>query len=109
MDFEKLVNDIMKDAEADGEPLTREEAEEVAKMEIGAKDIKRYETAEKPTGRKPKERKVDEEKKNLLALMSGLLEGIGATGVETKTETEINFALNGNSYSLKLTKHRPPK
>lgn len=109
MDFEKLVNDIMKDAEADGEPLTREEAEEVAKMEVGAKDIKRYETAEKPKERKPKERKVDEEKKNLLALMSGLLEGIGATGVETKTETEINFALNGNSYSLKLTKHRPPK
>lgn len=110
MDLEKLINSIMKEAEADGEPVTREEAEEMARMEIGAKDIKRYETAEEPTKkRKPKERKIDEEKKNLLALMGGLLEGIGATGVEIKTETEINFALNGNSYSLKLTKHRPPK
>ena len=109
-DFEKLVKSIMKEAEADGEPVTREEAEEMAKMEMGAKEIKRYETSDEPKKeRKPKERKVDEEKKNLLALMSGLLEGIGATEMTTKTETEISFALNGNAYSLKLTKHRPPK
>ena len=33
MDKEKLILEIMKEAEADGEPLTREEAEEVAEME----------------------------------------------------------------------------
>lgn len=109
-DFEALVKSIMKEAKADGEPVTREEAEEMARMEIGAKEIKRYETSDEPKKeRKLKERKVDEEKKNLLALMSGLLEGIGATEMVTKTETEISFALNGNAYSLKLTKHRPPK
>ena len=41
MDKEKLILEIMKEAEADGEPLTREEAEEVAEMEIKAKGIKR--------------------------------------------------------------------
>ena len=46
MTFEKLVLEIMKEAEADGEPITKEEAEEMAKMEMGAKEIKRYEKAE---------------------------------------------------------------
>ena len=107
--FEKLVNEIMKDAEADGEPLTRAEAEEMAKMELGAKEIKRYEQAETKKERKPKERKVDKEKKNLLDCIRGLIEGLGAVSIETKTETEINFTFNGNPYSIKLTKHRPKK
>ena len=33
--FEKLVLEIMKEAEADGEPVTKEEAEEMARMELG--------------------------------------------------------------------------
>ena len=35
MDKEKLINDIMKDAAEDGEPITREEAEEMAKKKLG--------------------------------------------------------------------------
>lgn len=108
--FEKLVNDIMKECEADGEPVTREEAEEMAKMEMGEKEIKRYEKAEQPKKpRKPKERKVDEEKGKLLTDIRILLEGLGADIESVKTETEIKFGYGGNSYTLKLTKHRPPK
>lgn len=108
--FEKLVNSIMKECEADGEPVTREEAEEMARMEIGEKEIKRYEQAEKPKKeRKSKERKVDEEKGRLLADMKTLLEGLGADIESVKTETEIKFGYGGNSYTLKLTKHRSPK
>ena len=40
MDKEKLILQIMAEAEKDGEPLTRAEAEEVAEMEIKAKGIK---------------------------------------------------------------------
>jgi hypothetical protein len=58
MDKEKLIKSIMKDLEC-----TREEAEEVAEMEIKAKGIKRYEKAEEAKPRKPRERKVDEVKK----------------------------------------------
>lgn len=102
---EKLILAIMKEAEADGEPLTREEAEEVAEMEIKAKGIKRYEKAETPTtARKPRERKVDEDKKIIL---SALAETLAKMGYEPRMENEV--ALHFGEYSLKLTKHRPPK
>lgn len=108
--FEKLVNEIMTEAQADGEPVTREEAEEMAKMELGAKEIKRYEQAEKKE-RKPsaKVRKVDEQKKRILSEVKTLLDGMGADVQAVKTETEIAFVFGGDSYTIKLTKHRPKK
>ena len=112
--FEKLVLDIMREAEEDGEPITREEAEEMAKMEIGAKGIKHYEQAENKKERKPRERKVDEEKgmilKKVKILIEGMLSNLNQSAeVSMKNETELSFILNGNAYTLKLTKHRPPK
>jgi len=111
--FEKLVLDIMKDAEEDGEPMTREEAEEVAKMEMKAKGMMR-EQAEEKKERKAKERKIDEDKKFLLMNLGTLVEGMQLNegeprGVAIKTETELSFSFRGNDYTLKLTKHRPPK
>ena len=38
-----------------------------------------------------------------------LVEGMGGDLVSIKTETEIKFAFEGAEYTLKLTKHRPPK
>lgn len=35
---EKLILEIMAEAEKDGEPVTRAEAEEMADMELGAKE-----------------------------------------------------------------------
>jgi len=108
--MEKLIATIMKEAEADGEPVTREEAEEMAKMEINAnKDVKRYEQGEKSKKNAAKVRKVDEEKKVLLQNIKDTLEDLGAETKFIKTETEVTFAYNGNNYTIKLTKHRPPK
>lgn len=108
--MEKLIATIMKEAEADGEPVTREEAEEMAKMEINAnKDVKRYEQGEKSKKKAAKVRKVDEEKKILLQSIKDTLEDLGAETKLIKTETEITFVYNGNNYTIKLTKHRPPK
>ena len=112
--FDKLVLDIMREAEEDGEPITKEEAEEMAKMEMGAKEIKRYEQTDVKKERKPRERKVDEEKgyilKNIKVLIEGMLLNKGETAnVSMKNETELSFNLNGNAYTIKLTKHRPPK
>lgn len=108
--MEKLIATIMKEAEKDGEPVTREEAEEMAKMEIKAdKEVKRYEQSEKPRKKAEKIRKVDEEKKFLLSQMAECLNGLSANILSVKTETEIAFEYSGNSYTLKLTKHRPPK
>ena len=108
--MEKLIATIMKEAEAEGEPVTREEAEEMAKMEIKANtDIKRYEKSEKPKKKVEKVRKVDEEKKFLLQNVKDTLEDLGAEVLLIKTETEVAFVYNGNNYTVKLTKHRPPK
>ena len=109
--FEKLVKAIMKEAEEDGEPVTREEAEEMAKMEMGANANRRYETADKPKKeRKPKERKVDMDKKYLLDhCYTRLMAETDAHDFKIKTETELSFFFNGSEYTLKLTKHRPKK
>ena len=62
------------------------------------KEYAKSETKRKNT---PRERKVDEEKKGLLEIVRTALEI-----TEQKTETELKFIFGGNSYTLKLTKHR---
>ena len=82
--------------------------EEQKELEAKASKIKRYEKAEKPKERKPKERKVDEVKGSLLNTIAGALaDRVTITG--RKTETELTFELNGESYTVKLTKHRAKK
>ena len=115
MTKEKLILSIMKEAEADGEPITREEAEEMAEMEIKAKGIKVYEQAEDKKPRKPRERKIDEDKLYLLmtikdCIVKDILEPYKRDTTTTmKNETELSFGFEGNQYTIKLIKHRPPK
>lgn len=103
MDREKLIKSIMKDLEC-----TREEAEEVAEMEIKAKGIKRYEKAEETKPRKPRERKVDETKKELIEYLEKAL-GMIVNVDNVKNESEISFTFKNELFTLKLIKHRPPK
>lgn len=110
--FEKLVNSIMKEAEQDGEPVTREEAEEMAKMEMNANEnCKRYEKADVPRKKAERTHKPDDDKRCLMGCLHNFIENYeGRTNVlNFKPETEIEFEYNGNCYSLKLIKHRPPK
>ena len=109
IDKEKLIARIIKECEQDGEPVTREEAEEMAEWEIKANNIKRYEKSDKPRKAVKKERKVDATKKRLLTDCKVLLEGLGAKILNVKTETEITFTFEDEEYSLKLIKHRPKK
>ena len=104
MDKEKLIKSIMKDLEC-----SREDAEEVAEMEIKAKGIKRYEKAEEQKPRKTKERKVDETKKALLECIIKALEVNVDCVTSTKGESEIYFTHLNENYTVKLIKHRPPK
>ena len=73
-----------------------------------AKQVKRYEQADKPKEKKKKERKVDETKALILGKLHETLETfVKITNV--KTETEISFVYNDEEYTLKLTKHRKGK
>ena len=104
MTLEKLAEKIFKECEQDGEPITREEAEEMARMEIGAKEIKHNAQAEKPRKKSTKERKVDTEKLKILTMLA---ETLAENGYNAQIEKEI--AIHFGNYSLKLTRHRPPK
>jgi len=106
---EKMILQIMEECEKEGEPVTREEAEEMAEMEIKANGIKRYEKSDKPRKKTTRERKVDETKKKILLGCKCFIEGLGGVIVSIKTETEVKFTFEGEEYTLKLTKHRPPK
>lgn len=102
--MEKLIQEIMKDLEC-----SREEAEEVAKMEIKAKGLKRYEQAEKPRKKAERERKVDEVKKEIIdELVACISKNIGKI-TKVKTETEIDFVYADEDFTLKLTRHRKKK
>lgn len=107
--FKKLVTEIMAECEADGETVTREEAEEMAKMEIGAKQIKRYEKSDNPKPRAPRERKVDVDKANLINEVIEMLRNCNIEITEIKTGAEIKFSYNNNDYTFKLIKHRLKK
>ena len=108
MDKEKLIKEIMKDLDC-----SREDAEEIAEMEIKAKEIKRYEKAEEQKPRKKREPKIDAEKCTLIDFFWSAI--INSSTVEFESvdvknlQKEITFKVGENKYSLTLTKHRPPK
>ena len=109
MTKEKLIERIMKECEKDGEPVTKEEAAEMAEMEIKANSVRRYGKSDKKRQPSKRERKVDETKKRLLDNVRVLLEGLNADILNIKTETEITFSFQGEEYSFKLVKHRKKK
>jgi hypothetical protein len=108
IDIETLTKIIFAECEKDGEPVSMEEAREMADMEIKSGDLSRYEKSLEPKKkREPKERKVDEDKKFLLEVFRGKMEEVANLNIlGVKTETEISFQYLGNDYTLKLTKHR---
>ena len=104
---EKLIAKIMKECEKDGEPVTREEAEEMAEMELKAGT--RYEKADKPRKKTVRERKVDTDKLEILQACDDALCCLVDNVYERKSETELSFSYNGAEYTIKLIKHRPKK
>lgn len=54
-----------------------------------------------------KVKKVDEEKKAIIAEVDKLLQQLGMANITLKTETEINFTTpDGSDMTFKLTRHR---
>ena len=83
--------------------------EEVDEMTKKAKEIRRYEKADKERKKVVRERKVDAEKGGLLTAIKTAVETFGGAVSSVKNEAEFSFTFNGNSYTVKLVKHRPPK
>ena len=111
---EKLFKSVAKDID-DGsdDEVCSYDVIDIIKTEQKIKENgcdRHYVQGDKPkTERKPRERKVDNEKLFLLqGLASGLENKIGLD-VTYENEVKLHFNYNGSSYSVTLTKHRPPK
>ena len=114
-DFEKLVTDIMKECEKDGEPVTRAEAEEMAKMELGAKEISHYAQAPEPRKKsdKPRTVKVSDEKKELFSTILQNLtrcEGVEQENIQVLSENKlIQIDINGKIFKIDIIQQRESK
>lgn len=84
-------------------------SDEMKEIEEKNKKMRRYVKSDKERKKSTRERKVDNEKKFLLEIVADSLEKSNISITERKTETELKFSYNSNDYTLKLTKHRPPK
>lgn len=84
-----------------------------------AKEVRRYEQSEKKKARKPKEKKIDQEKIRLIELLNYCLMNpqyiddelpfsIESVSV-VNNQKEIMFNVGENEYSVTLTKHRIKK
>ena len=90
----------------DHDYIDNAEAEEMTKK---AKQLRRYEKSDNERKKTVRERKVDAEKGGLLTAIKTAVEAFGGVVSSVKNEAEFSFTFNGNSYTVKLVKHRPPK
>ena len=104
--FDKLVQSIMREAEKEGEPVTRAEAEEIAKLEIKAKaNSNRVESEEKKKP-KPKPKKKDPEK---IEIIKKVFNFLLTNGFEDATIVNEQREITFGDYSVTLIKHRKEK
>lgn len=106
MDKEKLILEIMRDAEKDGEPVTREEAEEMAEMEMRAGAMKRYETSAKPKQTTTRNIKKDAEK---IEIIKKIYDFLLTSGEKSATIVNEQREIQFREFSITLTKHRKGK
>lgn len=109
---EQLAEEIFKEFAKDGEPVTKEEAMEIAREELNAKSVKHcVQSAEKTRASPKREQKIDADKVDVIRLLFSYLQ-TQADFVETLTanpQREITFKYKGGDYSLNLIKHRAKK
>ena len=85
--------------------------EEGEEMTQKAKQIRRYEQAEKPREKTQRKQKIDEEKVQIIDFIWGcMLNNTHIMELENITvanpQKEITFTVGGNEYSISLIKHR---
>lgn len=111
---EKLFNEVAKDID-DGtdDELCSYDVIDVIKVEHKVKKTgadRNYVKSETKKEKKPRERKVDNEKALILDyLKKGLTLMTDSTTITTENEVKLHFPYNGSEYSVTLTKHRPKK
>lgn len=110
-DLEKLTKQIFDEYKGTEDEITIEEAEEMARMEIGAKEIKNYtqscENVPK-TDKKPRTVKISDEKQQLFSEITEFLKENYDFVVETDNKL-LKIYKNGKEFKLNLSETRQKK
>lgn len=103
--LETLAKQIMKEAEADGEPVTLEEAMEMAEMEIKAKGV----GADKVQPAERKKRAAAPPDPEKVEIIEKLFNFLLTSGEESATIVNVQREIQFRDFSIQLIKHRPKK
>ena len=108
MSREKLAEQIMSQSAHDGEPVTYEDALEMAEMELKAKGIKNYtesaDSAEK-VAKKARKRNISDEKKQIFNDLNAFLVEKYDFIILTPFK-KVEISLNGKTFTLDLIEKR---
>lgn len=118
--IETLATEIMNEFAKDNDPITIEEAREMAEMELKEKANRRYEKADAPRKKAERKKKEDPIKREIISTLAQNLTRVVIDNesdpleipsdiIIANPEKEITFTLKSESYSVTLTKHRPKK
>lgn len=100
--FLEVAKDVGEDAESSLDIL------DIIHEEVNIKkngSQREYVATEKTKNRKPREKKIDEEKKKIIEILQKALTENGFNAIITNIDKAIDF----DCYTLNLVKHRPPK
>lgn len=113
MTLEKLAKQIFDECAKEGEPITMEEAQEMAQMEINAKGINLGARAIESKAKKEKKQRiaqVSDEKKALFSLLwEGLFNYYGENAQISKQNKEISVQIGEKSFKIDIVEHRKAK
>lgn len=113
MTLEKLAKQIFDEFAKDGEPITEDEALEMAQMEINAKGVKVGARATEPKPQKEKIQRIAQVSDEKMALFSLLWEGLsnfyGENAQIQKQNKEISVQIGEKSFKIDIVEHRKAK
>ena len=113
MTLEKLAKQIFDECAKEGEPITMEEAQEMAQMEINAKGIKIGARAAEPKAKKEKKQRIAQVSAEKMELFSLIWEGLsnfyGENAQISKQNKEISVQIGEKSFKIDIVEHRKAK
>lgn len=105
--YEEAVELIEADKEVDKMTVAEATADLTKEQKQAIKNATIAHTRERKPAKR--ERKIDSIKQRFIRGIKVYLEGCGAKVEPLTNETDLHFTFENAHYSIKLTKHRPPK
>lgn len=110
--LEKLTAEIMAECEKEGEPISEEDAREMAQMELNARGLTHaghsVQDPDKP--KKPKTVKISDEKKELFSEILSDLEDVYKGNVTVLKENKLICVKSGEKiFKIDIIEQRKPK